>query len=283
MQIIRSFLFAPGSNSKLMQKALTVGADAIIFDLEDAVAVSEKEKARALAAEIVGRGEHQCLTYIRINSWDTSWAKADLAAAINAGVGGIMLPKAEDPAVVKAVAGLLPPNVDFIPLVETAKGILNAYAIADCSDRVSRLAFGAIDFTLDIGADYSKTGTELLYARSQLVVASRAAGLLPPVDTVFPDLADSAGLETELNRVKQLGMFGKLAIHPKQISPINQLFTPSAEEIEDAIQVIKAFEEAQNKGVASIEINGKFVDYPVVAKAKRLIELSKLKRAERVD
>ncbi len=278
MQIIRSLLFAPGSNTKLMEKALTIGADAIIFDLEDAVAVSEKEKARALAAEIVSRGGRQCLTYIRINSWDTPWAEADLAAAIGAGVDGIMLPKSEDPVVVKAVADLLPLNVDFIPLVETAKGLLNAYAIADCSDRVSRLAFGAIDFTLDIGADYSKTGTELLYARSQLVVASRAACLLPPVDTVFPDLADSVGLETELNQVKQLGMFGKLAIHPKQIAPINQLFTPSAEEIEEAAQVVRAFGEAENKGVASIRINDKFVDYPVFSKAQRLIELSRSKK-----
>lgn len=273
MKLIRSFLFAPGSNETVMEKAVNAGADAVILDLEDAVAVAEKEKARQAVTDMVTRGRSMRI-YVRINSWGSPWCLKDLEAAIAANATGIVLPKAEDPAVVRRVADYLEPDQELIPLVETALGVLRANEIALASSKVMRLAFGAIDFTLDIGTTYSQSGTELFQARSMLVLACRAAGINPPVDTVNPNLNDIHALTSELNLVKQLGMFGKLSIHPKQLGPIHSAFTPSSTEIEQAHQVIKAFEKAEAEGIASIQLDGKFIDYPVVARARKILELS---------
>jgi citrate lyase subunit beta/citryl-CoA lyase len=278
MNLIRSFLFAPGSNPGVMAKALKAGADAVIFDLEDAVAISEKEAARELVCERVQTSAGRGRIYVRINAWNTSWCQEDLAAATAAGADGIMLPKAEDPAVVKDLAGLLPPGVDLIPLVETARGIMKAFDLAVCSDRISRLAFGAVDFTLDIGATYSKTGRELLYARSQLVVASRVADLFPPVDTVFPDLDNDPGLEAELVEVRQLGFFGKLAIHPRQLPLIHASFTPTEDEVAAAWKITRAFQESEQAGCAATRLDGEFIDYPVFLRARQILELAEYLR-----
>jgi len=167
------------------------------------------------------------------------------------------------------MAERLPSHFDLIPLIESAKGISNATVIATCSNKVSRLAFGALDYAMDIGVNYTKMEW-LLYARTHLVIASHTAGIYPPVDTVYPDINDQEGLVNELEHVKQLGMFGKLAIHPKQLTPIHDTFTPTAQEVADAIFLIDKFEAAERTGLASISINGKFVDYPVYSRAKKL-------------
>ncbi len=276
MNYLRSFLFAPGSNAHIMRKALNSTADAVILDLEDAVSVSEKKAARNQLFELLKSTEWLQRIYIRINGWETPWGRGDLEAAITAEVDGIMLPKAETTQVIAEIAELLPDNVDFIPLVETARGVLNAYEIASSHNRISRLAFGAVDFSTDIGTDYSKSGIALLHARSQLVLVSRVAGLLPPVDTVFPDLLDTNGLAKELDQVKQLGMFGKLAIHPKQLDPIHTTFTPGQDEIREAREIVQAFEEAELKGVAALEIKGKFIDYPVYRYAQKVVFLAEM-------
>ena len=278
MELIRSFLFAPGSNSNVMQKALKAGADAVIFDLEDAVAVTEKVKARDLVFEEIRKGPFECKRYVRINAWGTSWAREDLLAAVEGGIDGVMMPKAENSDDVNAVAAMIPADVDFIPLVETARGILNAFEIASSNAKISRLAFGAVDFTLDVGATYSKTGLELLYARSCLVIASRAADLYPPIDTVYPDLTDLNGLESELSQIKTIGMFGKLAIHPKQLNLIHHTFTPTESEVEIAQKITSAFEESEKIGCASMRVDGKFVDYPVFLKAQQIISLAEYLR-----
>lgn len=281
MHVLRSLLFAPGSNPRIMQKACDSGADAVIFDLEDAVAVAEKAAARDRVAAELRRGRSACRRYVRINPWNTEWGRDDLAAALASGADGIMLPKAEDPEVVEAVAVLLPEGVDFIPLVETARGVLQSAAIASCSKTISRLAFGAIDFTLDVGGRYSKDGRELLYARSHLVLVSRAADILPPVDTVYPDLEDLGSLENELAQVKDLGMFGKLAIHPLQLPGIHRAFTPSAAELDAAREIVSAFTEAEAQGAAALRIGAKFIDYPVFLKAQRILALSDALTSER--
>ncbi len=276
MNYLRSFLFAPGSNAPVMKKALNSCADAVILDLEDAVSMAEKEAAREQVADLLKTSvRSQRRVYVRINGWETPWGYADLERAVASGADGIMLPKAETPEVVAEVAGLLPEQCDFIPLVETARGLLNAHGVAACHRRISRLAFGAVDFTADIGTAYPKDGTALLYARSQLIIVSRAADLLPPVDTVFPDLADAAGFAAELNQVKQLGMFGKLAIHPKQLQSIHATFTPSRKAIAAAQEVVDAFEDAEQRGIAALEIQGKFIDYPVYRQALKLVSLAR--------
>jgi len=276
MDYLRSFLFAPGSNTTVMQKALNSAADAVILDLEDAVPIAEKEAARGRVVDLLSSSARSQRIYIRVNGWGTPWGRVDLENAVAAGIDGIILPKAETPEVVAEVAGLLPEYCDFIPLVETARGLLNAYAVATCHQRISRLAFGAVDFTADIGITYPKNGIALLYARSQLVVVSRTANLLPPVDTVFPDLADVSGLAAELDQVKQLGMFGKLAIHPKQLESIHMTFTPSQKEVAEAQEVVNAFEDAERQGVAALEIQGKFIDYPVYHQALKIVSLAKM-------
>ena len=274
MDYIRSFLFAPGSNIAVMQKALNSAADAVILDLEDAVSIAEKETAREQVVDLLASSERSQRVYARINGWDTPWGRADLENVLAGSIDGIILPKAESPEIVAEVAGSLPQHCDFIPLVETARGLLNAYAVAACHERISRLAFGAVDFTADIGIAYPKNGISLLYARSQLVIVSRAADLLPPVDTVFPDLADASGFAAELDQVRQLGMFGKLAIHPKQLELIHAAFTPSRQKIAEAQKVVKAFENAERQGVAALEIEGQFVDYPVYRQALKLVALA---------
>jgi len=275
MALIRSMLFAPGNNKKVMIKALAAGADAVIFDLEDAVAVSVKAEARQQIEQVISEvTDKGCQVFVRINSWDSQWGKDDLKYLQHLDIQGIVLPKAQEAAQLDQVAEKLPENMELVPLVETAKGVMNACAIASVA-KVSRLAFGAIDFTLDIGTSFSKTGKELLYARSNLVIASKAAGIEPPVDTVFHDLNDAEGLKADVEEAKLLGMFGKLLIHPKQIPMVHEAFSPTSEEIDYANKVVAAFAEAEEKGIAAVQVDGKMVDYPVVARAKKVLDLAK--------
>ena len=272
MKLIRSFLFMPANNERFIRKALRSEADAIIIDLEDAVAISDKENARrAFASAIDVKHDKSC--YVRINCVGTTWWEEDLEAAIDAEVDGIMLPKADDAEIVKTIAGRLPTHYDLIPLIETAKGVLNAYEISGSSNKISRLAFGALDYALDIGVNYSKTSAWLLYARTHLVTVSRSVGIYPPIDTVYPDIDDHKGLSEELEHTKQLGMFGKLAIHPKQLPIIHESYTPTTKEISEARCIIDLFETAEKLGVASVQIEGRFVDYPVYSRAKKIVQL----------
>jgi len=262
----------PGNNERFICKALHSDADAIIIDLEDSVSISDKENARRVFTSAINtESDKSC--YVRINSVGTPWWEDDLGAAIDAKVDGIMLPKADAAGSVRTIAEQLPNHFDLIPLIETAKGVLNAYEIAGSSKKVSRLAFGALDYALDIGVNYSKASEWLLYARTHLVIVSQSVGIYPPVDTVYPDLNDYKGLSGEMEHTKQLGMFGKLAIHPKQIPTIHKCYTPTTKEISEARRIIDHFEAAEKQGLASVQIEGRFVDYPVYSRAKRIVHL----------
>ncbi len=300
----RTYLFTPANNEKRVNKALhlagmpgyreaqegaravSLNADAVILDLEDAVALSEKAQAREMARNALRlpRPVKASLVYVRINSIGSGLWREDLESVATDGLDGIMLPKSESAADVRQVDELLfelerargmpEGRIQLIPLVESARGVWNAFEIASGCKRVTCLAFGAIDFTLDIGTSYSKGGTELLYARSRLVVASRAAGVLPPVDTVFPDIRDTEGLIAETKAVKQLGFFGKLVIHPDQIEPVNRIFAPTTAEVEQARRIVDAFARAEAEGIAAIQVDGQMVDYPVAARARRILALA---------
>ena len=275
MEYIRSFLFAPGSNEKIIKKALNSSADAVIIDLEDATALNEKDKAREIALKISLIDRDKPL-YIRINGANSPFFEKDLELLESAKLDGVVLPKCEDSDDIIKLTQAIKENIDVIPLIESAKGIINLVNMGRASKKISRFAFGAIDYTLDINAQYTKSGFELLYPRSYLVLTSRILNLLPPVDTVFPYLNDETGLINETKHIKELGMFGKLAIHPKQVDIINDIFTPTKSEIDEANSIAKAFLEAEKEGVASIRVNNKFVDYPVYLKSKRIIELAKI-------
>lgn len=280
MPVYRSFLFAPGNHARRVEKSFTLGADAVILDLEDAVANAEKAATRATVVEALGR-PRRCQGYVRVNSLGTQWCHGDFVAVVAAGVDGIVLPKVESAAdlltaewLLKSLErerGLPEGGIDLIPIIETAAGYSSIASIARAGTRARRIAFGAGDFTLDVGITWSADETELLPYRTAFVVESRAAGLEPPLDTVWVSLQDQDGFRRSVQRAKDLGFQGKLCIHPDQVPVVNDLFSPSGQELAHARRVIDAFAEAERQGLAAIQVDGKFVDYPIVYLAQRLI------------
>ena len=265
--LLRSLLFAPANHARRVGKALSLAADAVILDLEDAVAVSEKAAARADAAAACALPRRGRL-FIRVNALSTPWALADLLAVVRPGLDGIVLPKVEDAgemataewllAAIERDAGL-PAGVQALP------------AIAAAARRARRLAFGAADFTADTGLHWTREEAELAPYRAQCVLASRAAGLEAPVDTVWTALDDAEGFAASVERVRVMGFGGKLCIHPDQIAAANAAFAPSAAQVERARRVAAAFAEAEARGLASISLDGAFVDYPVALAARRVL------------
>jgi citrate lyase subunit beta/citryl-CoA lyase len=254
------------------------------LDLEDAVAVSEKVKARSLVVDMLSNVRRDGI-YVRVNGVNTPWIVGDLMAVVGDRPAGIMLPKAECPEEVRRVDwligrlekeyGMPPGEIELLALVETARGVADACGVASSCSRIRRLAFGAVDFTLDMGVKLSGKGNELFVARSQLAIASRAASVEGPIDTVYVNLKDDAGLREDCRVGRELGFTGKLVIHPSQIDPTNEIFSPSQSEIEYAAKVVQAFEEAESTGIAAIQLDGKFIDYPVATWAQRTLGIAK--------
>lgn len=283
----RTYLFAPGDHARRAEKALTAGADACILDLEDAVALSAKPAARALVKAALAR-PRSCRAFVRVNAFDTEFCLGDIQAVIGAGLDGLVLPKLEDAAQLIAVDwlisalerehGLPPRGIELLPIIETARGMaalatLTASA-AGLGGRVRRMAFGAGDYTLDLGITWSTSETELEGARAQMVLHSRAAGLEAPIDTVWIELRDMAAFAASCARGAALGFQGKMCIHPDQIGPANAAFSPPAAEVARAQRIIAAFAEAEAQGLASIQVEGRFVDYPIMDRARRLVALA---------
>jgi citrate lyase subunit beta/citryl-CoA lyase len=281
ISLLRSFLFAPGNHARRVEKALTLDADAVILDLEDAVATAEKPATRGAIAAVLER-PRTGLLYIRVNAVDTEFCYGDLAAVVRAGLDGIILPKVESAAGLATIdwllsqlereRGLEEGAIDLIPIIETARGLRDIDAILASGTRVKRVAFGAGDFTLDVNMIWSRGETELSYARARIVTASRAAGIEAPLDTVWVDLQDAEGLEASARTALACGFQGKMCIHPNQIAVVNGVFTPSEEEIAFAERVAAAFAKAETEGVASIQLDGRFIDYPIVYRAQRVLE-----------
>ncbi len=278
----RSWLFAPGNHPRRVEKALGLDADAVILDLEDAVAVAEKEATRPMVVEAL-QGPRKCLGYIRVNAYDTDFCFGDLQAVVRSGVDGIMLPKLETADQIKSVdwlvsqlerdAGLAVGGLDILPIVETGLGVANARAIAEAGTRVRRLAFGAGDYAKDMAMNWTRAETEMAHARAEVVLASRAGGLDAPLDTVWIHIGDTDGCRASAQTVADMGYQGKLCIHPEQIGPVNDVFTPSDDQVAFAEKVAAAFDEAEAKGLASIQVDGYFVDYPIVDQARRTLAL----------
>lgn len=280
---MRTWLFAPGNHPRKVEKVFQTGTDAVILDLEDAVAVAEKEATRATVLTAL-EADRPCLGYIRVNALDTPFAFRDIDAVVQKQVDGIVLPKVESGADLKLAdwmistleqeRGLEHGALDLVPIIETAKGLDAIDEIAQSGTRVKRLSFGAGDFTRDMGIKWSGEEQELAYARSRFVLASRVAGLEQPIDTVFIDLADDVHFEGSVHTALTFGFQGKLCIHPKQVPIVNSVFTPTEEELKQAKDVIAAFDAAEAEGSASIQVNGYFVDYPIVEKAQRVVALA---------
>ena len=295
--VVRSLLFAPGNEPRKLARVGSFGADGIILDLEDSVPPDMKTAARdAVRDAAPSAAAAGGLVYIRVNPFSAAAAFSvdcgadDVAAVACHGLDGFVVPKVEsaddvlrvDEAVCAAERerGLPAGGLEIVPLIESAAGLWNAYEIARASPRVRLLLFGAADFTRDLGIDWSRDETELAYARSRLAVASRAAGVAPPVDSVWARLDDDEGLARSAAEARRLGFQGKMCIHPRQVPIVNRGFsTVAPEEVDHARRVVDAFAEAESRGSASIVVDGRFVDYPMVEKAKRTLELHTMSEA----
>lgn len=257
----KSLLFVPGDRPDRFEKALNAGADAIILDLEDAVTAGKKAEAReAIAAWL----SPERPVYVRINDPATELYEDDLESAVRPGLAGIMVPKAEDPAQLAQLASRIG-EIRMIPTIETALGVWNVRAVAEVPG-VERLAFGPVDLQFDAGI--TGEGTELLYARSRTVLASRVAGILPPLDGVTVALDDPAQLEADVDRARRLGFGGKICIHPKQVEAVNRGFSPSEEEVAWAERVLR---EAETTTSGAIQVDGELIDRPVIERARAVL------------
>ena len=286
---IRSKLYAPGNELRKLAGVGKFGADAVILDLEDAVPVSEKETARQLVREAIPRIKQTVPhVYVRINplgdktSFSVGQGADDVEAIVCPGLDGIVVPKVESEkeldeidarlAAMETRIGLPVGILEVVPIIETAKGLWNAYEIATRIRRVRSMSLGAGDLTRDLSIEWSRDEQELYYARSRLVLISRAAGIQPPTDSVWVRLADDNGFEDSARRARRMGFQGKSCIHPKQVEVVNRVFSASPEELAWAQKIVAAFDAALAKGSASILVDGKFVDYPLAEKARQLLE-----------
>ena len=283
MPAYRSFLFAPGNHARKVVKVFDCGADNVILDLEDAVARTEKVATRALVVEALKRPRNGG-AYIRVNAFSTEFCYGDAVAVVGPGLDGIILPMVESREQLVAFdwlvgalereRGLKPCGIDIIPIIETGKGIANLRTIAASGTRVKRMAFGAGDYTLDMNMEWTLGESELEHARAEMAVASRAAGLEGPIDTVWVHIKDLDGVASSAKRARQLGFQGKMCIYPPQVERVNDAFTPTEAEIAFARRVVAAFEQAEREGSSSIQLDGFFIDYPIVYKARRTLDMA---------
>ena len=289
--ILRSLLFVPGNKASMLEKALGLKPDAFVPDMEDSVPAAEKANARETIAALLPRLAATGIPVIpRVNSLDTEWLEADLAAVVGPHVFGLSVGKVRRAGDIAAIsrlidkletrAGLPVGKLHLLPWIETAEAIVNAADICRASERIVAVAFGGEDFTNDMGVERLEDEAQIAYARQSLCVAARAAHVLA-LDTPYFKLRNPDGLRDNSLRAKSIGFKGKFAIHPEQIDALNECFSPSAQEVTHAERVVAAYEEAERDGRASTSLDGWVIDVPVVKRARALLELARRARAER--
>lgn len=285
--LLRSYLFAPGNNEKLLSKLFEAGADAVVLDLEDGVPRAEKGRARELVRRALeGRAPGaRPLVFVRVNGVETGHWREDVAAVVAPALAGVRVPKAEsadqmrqvDEALTRAEKdrGLPAGGIAIACTIETAAGVLAARELAR-APRVRHFTFGAADFAADVGADPGPEELETLHARSHLVAVSRAAGIDPPVASVFTHLDDQDGLRQSTEGARRLGFFGRSVIHPKQIAVVHEVFTPRPEEVRRAEELLKALDEAVAAGSGAVATeDGQFMDAAVARRARAILALAR--------
>ena len=287
----RSMLFLPGNTPNMLINGNCLGSDAVIFDLEDAVAPDQKDAARILVRNTMKYMDFRgCEIIVRINSIDTPYWKQDIDEILAHNPGLILLPKTSCAAdVLEADAymtqveeklGMEKNTVGLMPLIETAMGVENAFAIASATKRVKALFLGAEDLTADLQCKRTKEGREIEYARTRLVVAARAAGV-DVYDTPFTDVNDDEGIVTDATLAKALGFTGKASISPRHVEVINSVFSPIQKEVDYAYEVLDAIELAKQQGKGAISLYGKMIDAPIVNRAKQTIAMAQALGMER--
>ncbi|MDE0233747.1 MAG: CoA ester lyase [bacterium] len=286
MDAVRSMLFTPGHRPDLIAKAVRSAADAVIVDLEDAVAINVKEEARA---NLDSLPDSPIPYFVRLNGFQTGLMWEDLVAAAHAGAAGVILPKAEQREVMLEVCGALSAletatgrpdgSIALVPMIESAVAVENSFEILDGLPRVQAMMFGSAeqgDLVADLGVEWDPTGTGLNYSRSRVLLAARAAGLPHPIDGVFMNYRDSEALRIESKMGRRMGYVAKLAIHPAQVSVINEVFTPTPEEVAHHRAILDLFERAEAKGTASIGADGQMIDYAVARTARSVLARARI-------
>lgn len=279
MKSMRSWLFVPGHQQRMIDKALGLPADVLIFDLEDGVPEAEKDVARRRVAAALGGVRGGPARFVRVHEAGASELEADLQAIARAGLQGLVLPKVQGPEDVLQVcrwldqhetrAGIPSGSVGLLAIIESARGLVQAPAIASVTPRLVGLMFGAEDFALDMGL-FSHPGQGLVnYARSALAVAA-ASGQIRAIDKVFTDISDPDGLVVEAQQARDLGFAGKAVIHPGQVGVVNEIFSPTEVEERWARRIVEVFERRADEGPATVD--GRMVDRPVLERARRILE-----------
>lgn len=285
----RTMMFVPGANPAMLRDAILYGADSIMFDLEDAVSMKEKDSARLLVYSALKTFDYQSVeTVVRINEL-SSGGRQDIEAMILGGINVIRLPKTETADDIRAVDAAIESvekhyqipvgTTKMMAAIESAEGVLNAREIATASNRMIGIALGAEDYVTSQKTRRYPDGQELFFARNYILHAARAAGIAA-IDTVYSDVDNEDGLRQEASLIKQLGFDGKSVINPRQIPIINAIYAPTQAEIQNAKEVLAAIEEAESKGSGVIAINGKMVDKPIVERAYRVLAMAKAANME---
>lgn len=280
----RTMMFVPGANPAMLRDAPLYGADSIMFDLEDAVSLREKDTARMLVHQALKSVDYSTVeTVVRINALDAG-GDQDIEAVVVAGVNVVRLPKTERAEDITEVAevitaveekyGIESGRTKMMAAIESAEGVMNAREIALASERLIGIALGAEDYVTNMKTKRHADGQELFFARSMILHAARIAGIAA-IDTVYSDVDNAEGFQDEVRLIKQLGFDGKSVINPRQIPLVNEIYQPTTKEIQNAKEVIWGIREAEAKGSGVISVNGKMVDKPIVERAQRVIALAK--------
>ena len=283
IRALRSILFTPGNDARKLEKVGTFGADAVALDLEDAVLYSDKEEARVMARESIARaGSDGSEVFVRINNSLSDLAEKDLLEVVVDGLSGILIPKVGSPRQISEIdsviekleinRGIEQGSIKLLPTLETAQGILEAYSIASSSPRVLALVLGAEDLTMDIGVERTVEGIEIAHAREHIVL-SAAAAHVQAIDSVYVDFRNIEGLVKDASLGRRLGYKGKLLIHPGQVEPVNNIFTPTKEEVDYARRIVEAYNNSSQEGYGVAVLDGKMLDSPVVKRARKLLNL----------
>jgi citrate lyase subunit beta / citryl-CoA lyase len=280
MKLRRTMMFVPGNNPGMLQNAGIYGADTIIMDLEDSVAITEKDVARQLVLSALKHIKYPCEVAIRINHISTPFGRKDLEVVLPGRPNLIRLPMAQDASEIREIDAIITAaekkhgfadgSIKMMAAIETPKGLMQAYDIASASPRMVALAIGAEDFVTNLKTNRTKDGKELVTARGQLILAARAAGI-DAIDTVFADINDEETFIAETTMIKEMGFDGKSVINPRQIRLVHEIFAPSTKEVTHAERVLAAYQEALANKSGVISLNGKMIDAPIVVRAERIL------------
>ena len=281
----RTMLYVPGNNAGMVKDAHIYRSDSVMFDLEDSVSLHEKDSARLLIFNALKTLDYEGIeTVVRINGLDTPFGLDDIKAMVRAKPDIIRIPKADSADDIREVESLIEKEektvglevgtIKLMAAIEGPLGVINAYSIASASKRLVGIALGAEDYVTNMKTKRSPGGIEILFARSQIVTAARAAGIYA-LDTVYSDINNEEGFIEEVKLIRQLGFDGKSVISPRQIAPVHRIYTPEQKEIDFAMRVLEAIKEAEEKGSGVISLDGKMVDKPIVDRAERVLAMAK--------